>query len=653
MDASQLLESINQNINEGIYRSDESGLIYVNKAFAKMFGYASEAEVLATGSLKLYKNPETRTDLIKKLKDFGSFENEEAVLLKKNGQEFVALISSVIYKDKEGRVFWDGAIRDVTELRESSRIAEASDHLLQNINKNINEGIYRSVADEGLIYANEEMVRMFGYSSQEEICSLNAEALYKFPEERSVLRDELLNQGAIANREVELRRKDGTTFWGYMSSIRSIAEDGTIYFDGAIRDITHQKESDEALKHHAAMQKVLINLSSKYINLPVELMDESIVSSLAELGEFVNADRSYIFEYDLETRLYSNTYEWTRKGVTAMLEHSQNLKMSDYPALVNDHLAGKPIFIPDVSKMKEKNSRDLLMAQDIKSLITVPMFGDNQCLGFVGFDSVHDYRRYTEDEILLLNVTAEILVNIITRAKGQKQLQQLLLTSNSQNKRLKEFSYITSHNFRSSVANLMGLTDVLESDPANKEYLKMLKATTNKLSEAIDNINELLNFENEIGLLKPEDVNLKETVDGVLELNNQIIKENEITLTVDIHPDLIVRGSSAYFVSVFHNLITNAIKYGTVDESKKIEISAKKVNKEIRVMIKDHGLGIDLGRFKEKMFKLGSRFHSKESEGQGMGLFMTKQQIEAMGGRIDLESEINKGTTFKLYFNGQ
>ncbi len=652
MDISQLLESINQNINEGIYRSDEKGLIYVNKAFAKMFGYSSEEEVLATGSLKLYKDPDARAELVQKLKESGSFENEEVILLKKNGEEIYALISSVIYNDKEGNIFWDGAIRDVTELRATSLLAKASDRLLQNINKNINEGLYRSVLGKGVVYVNDEFVRMFGYNEPNEIYNKNVEDLYLNADDRKNLVEQLLEEGAFQNKEVELLRRDGTTFWGYMSSIRTVGEDGTVYFDGAIRDITQQKESDEALKYHAEMQKVLINLSSKYINMPVELMDESIVGSLEELGKFVNVDRAYIFEYDLNTRIYSNTYEWYRKGIGSALDDSQNLRMDDYPILVDDHLKGKPIFISDVSLLEEEKARKMLIGQEIKSLITVPLMEHNQCMGFVGFDSVKNFRTYSEDEIILLKVAAEILVNILTRSRDQKQLEKLLVTTNLQNKRLKDFSYITSHNFRSSVANLMGLANVLESDPTNSEYLGMLKTTTNKLHDAIENINELLNFENEISRLEPEEINLLDTVNGVLELNNQIIKENEIEIVLCIEDNIVLNGSSAYFVSIFNNLITNAIKYGTNKKSKKIEISAKKMNKEILVMVKDHGLGIDLGRFKEKMFKLGSRFHSKESEGQGMGLFMTKQQTEAMGGRIDLESEINKGTTFKLYFNG-
>ena len=652
MDVSQLLESINQNINEGIYRSNEKGLIYVNKAFAKMFGYSSEDEVLSENSIDLYKDPADRLRLIELLNSFGSFENEEVTLVRRNGQEFIGLLSSMIYTDEAGNRFWDGAIRDVTEHREALRQARENNQLLQTINQNINEAIYRSIRKKGLIYVNEEFVRMFGYKSADEIYTSDALNLYKDPKERDVLGDELIEEGSISNREVEFQRKDGSTFWGYMSSIKSVGDNGTIYFDGAIRDITHQKESEEALKYYAEMQNMLINLSSNYINLPLDKLDASILSSLEELGRFVSADRAYIFEYNFKDQVYSNTFEWCREGINSVMDESQDLNMNAFPALINDHFEGKTIFIEDVSKMAEKSSREMLMSQDIKSLITVPMMSENSCIGFVGFDSVHDFRSYSEDEVVLLKVTAEIFVNLINRSKNQKRLEQILNTANNQNKRLKEFSYITSHNFRSSVANLLSLTQALETEPENSEYLKMLKTTTYKLSEAISTINEMLNFENEVAELKEEECSLVETIDRVKELNNQLIRQERIELRVDISSKLKVVGYPPYFESIFHNIITNAIKYGTTPDSNVIELVASKKKKEIEVLIKDYGLGIDMRRFGNKLFKLGARFHPGKGEGQGMGLFMTKHQVEAMGGRIEVESELNSGTTFKLYFNG-
>lgn len=653
MDVNQLLESINQNINEGIYRSNESGIIYVNKAFAKMFGFENESSVYDQDKLNIYKNPEQRLNLINKLKSDGSFENEEVTFLKKGGDEFTGLVSSIIYEDEEGNIFWDGTIRDITGEKEQQRKARDRDQLLESINRNINEAIYRSVSSEGLVYVNQAFVKMFGYESVQDVLVEDAINLYRHAEEREELGDELVARGSVSNREVEFKRKDGSTFWGSLSSIKTTGDDGTIYFDGAIRDITRQKETEQELKHQAEMQKLLMKISTGYINLPLDKVEDSIKESLQELGEFASADRAYIFDIDFAKGTFTNTHEWCAPGVKPEIEYNQDLPIKLLNARIDLYVKGESFVIDDVSELGDDIFRKMLEDQKIKSLVSVPVMAGKYCVGFVGFDSVMAKHTYSKKDVGLLKLFAELLINIRTRSQNEKELGELLNTATNQNKRLKDFSYITSHNFRSSVANLLSLTEVMESDPGNSEYLGMFKITTQKLSEAIENLNELLNLENETAVLKKEDCNLLKTVGDVLELNNQTLKEKEITVELDVDKHLHIRGSSAYLVSIFHNIITNAIKYGTTDGSKKIEISAKRINKEVQVMVKDHGLGIDLNRFKDKIFKLGARFHSKEGVGQGLGLFMTKHQIEAMGGRIELESEVNTGTTFKVFFNGQ
>ena len=97
------------------------------------------------------------------------------------------------------------------------------------------------------------------------------------------------------------------------------------------------------------------------------------------------------------------------------------------------------------------------------------------------------------------------------------------------------------------------------------------------------------------------------------------------------------------------NLISNAIKYRHQDRPPIITIQTKKTETEICLSISDNGMGIDLNAFKEKLFKLYNRFHF-HIEGKGMGLYLVKTQITAIGGRIEIESEVDKGTTFKVYF---
>ncbi len=651
MNFNQLLESVNQNISEAVFRSDKDGLIYVNNAFVKIFGFSSEDEVKSRNISNMYKDPMDRSRLIKKLNDDQSYENEEVVFKRKDNTEFVGLVSTIMHKDESGNVFWDGAIRDVTKEKEFLDRIRHREQLLESINRNINEAIYRSENKMGIIYANDEFAKMFGYASIQEVMELDPSDLYKNPAQRADVGEEVINKGSIENKEVEFRRKDGSTFWGLLNSIKVTGVDGKVYFDGAIRNVSKEKEAEQSLIKHAEMQRILINLSTKYIDLPLAEVEQAINDSLKELGEFVGADRCYVFDFDMEKGLCNNTFEWCGKGVEPEIHNNQNLPLDMMPELVEAHLKGKPLIVDDVRNVSRADFKELLESQNIKSLMTMPMIHGKECVGFVGFDRVKRHHQASEKEVILLELFSEMLVNIRIRTQNERELHKLFSKTIEQNQRLKDFSYITSHNFRSSVANLVGLLAIIEDDPGNKQYFEMLKATALKLNLAIDAINDLLNFEKDISKLDKKEINLREVIGDIIILNKKAALDKQIELELDVPEDLTLRILPAYLQSILHNLITNAMKYGVTKDRRKIKICAKKESKEVLLTVADQGRGIDLERYGSKMFQLGSRFHADEESGHGMGLYMTKQQVEAINGRIEVESELNKGTKFKVFFN--
>jgi PAS domain S-box-containing protein len=250
------------------------------------------------------------------------------------------------------------------------------------------------------------------------------------------------------------------------------------------------------------------------------------------------------------------------------------------------------------------------------------------------------------------DVITGTMLDITDRVNSEQAMKELLETTTDQNTRLKDFSFITSHNIRSSVSNILGLTELLILDPTNAEYLRMLRTSTQKLDTTIRNINELIHFENDLGEKGLIDYNILQSVNNVLAQNNQVIKEQGLDIRTNVEKHLSIKCIPAYLDSILQNLVTNAIKYGTTERSNIIEINGQKIGDNIELQIKDYGSGIDLDRFKDKLFKIGSRFHSS-SEGQGLGLYMSKRQIEAMGGDIEVESQPGKGTTFKIYFNAK
>jgi PAS domain S-box-containing protein len=131
-----LLKSINYNIQEGIYRSVYEGrLLYVNKAFADMFGYGSVEEVLALPSISLYVDPDRRQQLAELLLEKGTFKNEEVLFKRKDGITFWALLSSNLSTDDDGRKVFNGAIRDMTEIKKVQHELVAAKESAEELNR--------------------------------------------------------------------------------------------------------------------------------------------------------------------------------------------------------------------------------------------------------------------------------------------------------------------------------------------------------------------------------------------------------------------------------------------------------------------------------------------------------------------------------------
>lgn len=305
----------------------------------------------------------------------------------------------------------------------------------------------------------------------------------------------------------------------------------------------------------------------------------------------------------------------------------------------------KPIDVVSISQSKAANE---LISKGVNNKLKAlhDVIEGKKKDGTTIWIEVHGSTMELEGEVLITGT----MLDISERVRSELSMKELLETTTNQNSRLKDFSFITSHNIRSSVSNILGLTDLLMHDPSNAEYLRMLRTSTEKMDATIRNINELIHFENDLGEKDKVAYNILHSVNNILAQNNQVIKEQELDIKTNVEKDLSVRCIPAYLDSILQNLVTNAIKYGTTEDSNIIEIKGQKIDNKIELQVKDYGRGLDLDRFRDKLFKIGNRFHSF-SEGQGLGLYMSKRQIEAMGGSIEVESQPGKGATFKVYFN--
>ncbi|MDJ1481655.1 two-component regulator propeller domain-containing protein [Cytophagaceae bacterium YF14B1] len=219
----------------------------------------------------------------------------------------------------------------------------------------------------------------------------------------------------------------------------------------------------------------------------------------------------------------------------------------------------------------------------------------------------------------------------------------------NKNRRLEQFAFITSHNFRSPVATLLGLCSVFNTedpaDPFNTVIMEKTGEVIHKLDEMIQDLSILLDHQKDAESLY-EWVELKSIL-----YDTKILLAEEIQKSgVRIHENLTMSRAylvPAYIHNIFLNLIGNAIKYRQEDVPLEIHVSSYEDDTTIILIFQDNGSGIDLTTKKNQIFSPFKRFHT-HIPGKGIGLYMIKTQVESMRGSIQVESEVNKGTTFTI-----
>lgn len=244
----------------------------------------------------------------------------------------------------------------------------------------------------------------------------------------------------------------------------------------------------------------------------------------------------------------------------------------------------------------------------------------------------------------------------VTEEKNQeKEKEQLIRELTQNNKDLKQFSYITSHNLRAPLSNLIGLLNLIEDTPNDNQELKELiggfSKSTHLLNDTINDLAKVMIIKDNPSILK-EELLLKGIFENVFcQLNSQIELYKPI-IKLDFEKAATLYVNKAYIESILMNLLTNSIKYKSENRKLKISIATSQLNDTVILTFKDNGIGIDLERNKDKVFGLYQRFHNYP-DSKGLGLYLVKSQVETMGGIIDIESQVNKGTIFTLIFKNK
>lgn len=377
---------------------------------------------------------------------------------------------------------------------------------------------------------------------------------------------------------------------------------------GAIQDITKQKEEEQRLK---LLETVITQSKDSIIITEADSKNTRIPKII-----YVNPAFSIMSGYHADEII----------GKTPNIFKGPNSDKQEYKKLITALKKKEECLIETISYKKNKEEY------------------------WVRFSMIPIYN--TENE---LSHWISIQRDVSEEKKQEKEKEQLIRELTQNNKDLKQFSYITSHNLRAPLSNLTGLLNLIEDIPIEnqelKEILNGFSKSTHLLNDTINDLVKVIIIKDNPSIQK-EAVPLKEIFENVfsqlsfqIELYKPIIKLNFEKVSV-------LNTNKAYFESILINLLTNSLKYKSENKKLKITISANKTDDTVYLIFKDNGIGIDLERNRDKVFGLYQRFHNYP-DSKGLGLYLVKSQVETMGGTITIESEVNKGTTFTLTFKNK
>lgn len=247
-----------------------------------------------------------------------------------------------------------------------------------------------------------------------------------------------------------------------------------------------------------------------------------------------------------------------------------------------------------------------------------------------------------------------IAKNISHIKAREAERNRLLKELSRKNVDLEHLSYQTAHDIRSPVAALLSVLSLIDisviDDPETVEILGMIENSATDLEITLDSYLHTLRRKH-TALIALESLDIQEVFDAAIRPINSLIVGAQASIELDLAPDCQnLLFNRSYLQSIFLNLTTNSIKYAHPQRPPviKIKITCSEDGKKI-MEFSDNGIGFDAQKHREQLFEFNQTFHDRE-DSKGVGLYLVRQHVESMGGKISVSSKVNQGTTFTLQF---
>jgi PAS domain S-box-containing protein len=590
---------------------------YVNKAFVKMTGF-SEEEIFGQKAPFSYWPEEEISNIDAALRQ--TMDNKpgvyELVFCRKNGERFPVRVSSNIFKEQDGQIlYYYASITDISELKEATRKLVESEQRYQLAINGTGAGLWDWDMVHDKVYFSPTWKSMLGYRDEEVENTFSGWKKLWHPGDKDRIEKAVQDylEGKTTEYSIEHRLKHKNGSWRWILTRGDIIKDTygrPVRWVGTNIDLTEKNELEFQLK--IINEKLKASLDFK------TLISESIPAMFAVKD----------------------------KDLRIVEANSRFLQL--YPENMREKVIGNTTL-----EFFSEKDRKFIIEVDQKAFDEGFYQAEETVVMPTGeekFLFTRKVRFTSENNESFIMLVAADLTELHRLKELQKEKDDLTKKTLEQNNRLKNFAHIVSHNLRSHSKGLAALLDLYQKEnPAalESQLVQLLLKASNNLEQTIQDLTQVVKAQLDDEVLRS--VNIYRSIEKNINLVAPMAREQNFKIINKANPGFNVLGINAYVDSVILNFLTNAIKYrDPAKDVSFIEITTHKNDPFVRIDFKDNGLGIDLSKYGDKLFGMYQTFH-RGKDSRGIGLYITKNQVETMQGEIDVDSQVGAGTTFKTY----
>ena len=555
--------------------------------------------------------------------------------IRRNGKIWYVETSAVA-TTFQGQPATFAVLRDVTERKK----AEEELIRLGSIVESSHDAIYCETLDGIITDWNAGAARIFDYTSAE--VEGRSVALLVPPEaanESPNIVERIRRGEQVEHFETVRARNDGSlinvslTISPIKNTVGDIVGASTI-----ARDITERSLEEEEERRHSQEMAILYSVANTLAQ-PGSFKDK-VSDVLANLAWLTVADQVALRVPDEKGQgleAIAAAGPAVKQGITGLLPYAQGVAGTAFRE-------GEPVIVNDYRNNELSTPSGVVLG--IESIASLPVKVAGRTMGVVNILS-RDINHFTPERVRLLTTIAGGIGALLESARLYEALEQRAEELARSNSDLEQFAYVASHDLQEPLRSVVGFTSLLsrrykgQIDENADRFIERAVAAASRMQVLI---NDLLSY-SRVGrnFERPEVVDTKVLLDQELSGLHAAIEESSALVTYDSLPS--IAADSSLLGQVFRNLIGNAIKFRG-EAPPAVHLSVEELGNEWKFAVKDNGIGID-PQFTERIFTIFQRLHTREEyPGTGIGLSICKKAIERLGGRIWVESQLGKGSTF-------